>query len=148
MSRPYALIDIPRTVSTANTVLQLTAPSTMNLEILRVWIEQSSSTTSAMADAALVRKTATVTGGTSITPSKLVPGDPAATTTAVRTATGEGTETDTLAAESFNILNGWLWIPTPDERPWVAPSGMVALRFTAAPTSATYRYGITFLEHG
>lgn len=147
MSRPYAVIH-QATVSTAITVLQLTAPSTMNLEILRVWIEQSSSTTSAMTDAELVRKTATITGGTSITPVKMIPGDPSPTTTALRTATGEGTDGDVLMAESFNILNGWLWIPTPDERPWVAPSGLIALKFTAAPTSATYRYGITFEEHG
>lgn len=147
MGRPYSVID-SRAVSTAITILQVTAPSTMTLEIIRAWVTQSTSTTSAQADVILVRKTATATGGTSITPVKLESGDPSPTFTAVRTATGEGTDGDIVAGEGFNVLNGWLYVPVPEERIKVPPSGILALKFPSAPANVTYRYGITLREHG
>ncbi len=146
MSRPYSVID-SRAVSTAITVLEVTAPATMALEILRAWVTQSSSTTSAQTDAVLVRKTATITG-TAITPVKLLTGNPAATFAGKRTATAEGTDGDIVAGEGFNILNGWLYVPTPEERIWVPPSGILGLKFPSAPAGATYRYGMTVREHG
>lgn len=146
MSRPYTVMD-SRSVTTAISILQITAPSTMVLEVVRAWCMQSTSTTSAQQDIELVRKTATVTG-TSITPVRLVTGDPTATFTALRTATAEGTEGDIPYGEGFNVLNGWLYVPVPEERIWVAPSGMLALKFPATPASATYRYGLTVIEHG
>lgn len=146
MGRPYTVIDT-RAVSTAITVLQVTAPATMTLEIIRAWVTQSSSTTSAQSDVILVRKSATITG-TSITPVKLEPGDPSPTFTALRTASAEGTDTDTVAGEGFNVLNGWLYVPVPEERIKVPPSGILGLKFPSAPPNVTYRYGITLREHG
>lgn len=146
MGRPYAVID-SRSVTTAISILQVTAPATMTLEIVRAWVTQSTSTTSAQNDVILVRKTATVTG-TSITPVKLEVGDPAPTFTALRSASAEGTDGDIVAGEGHNVLNGWLYLPVPEERIKVPPSGILALKFPSVPPSATYRYGIVLREHG
>lgn len=147
MPRGYSVVGSSSNPTTSINVIQLTAPSTAVVEIMRVWIEQSTSTTSAMADAKLCRLSAAGTTNTTFTAAKMEPGAPTAGSTVVTTSTA-GTATDTLAAESFNILNGWLWIPVPEERPVVAPSGIVAVIFTATPTAATYRYGMTFQERG
>lgn len=146
MSRSYTVID-SRVVSTAITVLEITAAATVTLEILRAWVTQSTSVTSAQSDVILLRKTATITG-TAITPVRLEVGDPTPVTTAKRTATVEGTDGEIVAGEGFNIINGWLYLPAPEERVWVPTSGMIALKFPTAPASATYRYGITFASHG
>lgn len=145
--RPFVLTDT-RTVATAITVLQLTAPSTMVVEILSASATQSTSVTSAAAEIALVRKSATATGTTALTPLKLQPGGPAVSSTGARTATGEGTDGDLLIGEGFNILNGWSYVPVPEERIFVPPSGIIALKFTAAPTSATWKTRIVFREIG
>lgn len=146
MPRPYAVID-SRTVSTAISVLEVTAPSSMALAIHRAWFTNSSSATSSECDVTLLRKTGTITG-TALTPTPLEKSGPAATFTAKRTATGEGTDGDIVAGEGFNVLNGWLYVPTPEERIWVPPSGMLAMKLQAAPSSATYRYGLIVVEYG
>jgi hypothetical protein len=132
--------------STAITILQLTAHSTSGIQIIRAWVTQSTSTTSSQTAIQLVRKSATATGLSSITPVKLSTLDPAAVTTAGHTATGEGTDTDVLIREGFNILNGWVYLPVPEERIDVPPSGIIGLKFPSAPASATYEYGIVFVE--
>lgn len=147
MGRPYT-VQSSDAISTAINIMQVTAPSTMTLEIIRAWVMQSASTTSAQTDIIILRKTATVTSGTSVTPVKLEFGDPNPTFTAIKTATGNGTDGDVLYGEGFNVLNGWLYVPVPEERIKIPPSGMLALKFPSVPPSATYRYGITLREHG
>lgn len=135
------------TVSTAITVMQLQAASGNPIVILRAWVTQESSTTSAQTGIQLLRKTATITGS-GATEVKLNPTSPTATATALHTATVEGTDGDILVEEGFNILNGWLYLPVPEERPVVDPSGFIALKFSAAPSSATYDYGFVWMELG
>jgi hypothetical protein len=144
--RPFVLTDT-RTVSTAITVLQLTAPSTMVLELLSASATQTTSTTSLQSNIRILRKTATATV-TSLTPLKIMAGGPAPSSTGGRTATVEGTDGDVLIDDGFNILNGWYWQPVPEERIWVPPSGIVALKFAAAPTSATWTTRLVFREIG
>lgn len=144
MGRCYTVTDA-RPVSAAGTLLQAIAPASTALTILRVWLTQSSSTASAHTEAVLLRKTSSITG-TPITPVRTNPGDPASVVTWLRTATAEGTDGDTVAGEGFNALTGWLWIPVEEERPIVAPGGMIALTFSVIPPAATWRYGVTYRE--
>jgi hypothetical protein len=136
------------TVSTAITVLELTAASGQPLEIMRAWATQVSVTTSAQCEVAVLRKTATITG--TATPPAAVEigggGDTAASFTVKHIATAEGTDGDILYSEGINSLNGFLYIPTPEERPVVPGSGIIALKFVTAPTSASWRFGFTLRE--
>ncbi|MGH2625671.1 MAG: hypothetical protein ACRDHY_03345, partial [Anaerolineales bacterium] len=43
---------------------------------------------------------------------------------------------DPLIDEGFNWLNGWLWVPAPEERIWVPPSGRIVLKLPVAPSPA------------
>lgn len=145
----YTVEAEAQVIATAITILELTAPSTGMLEILRAWCSQSSSAASAQARLQILRKTATVTGAaTPPTPRPMLPGYAASGMTVKWLATAEGTDGVILHDEGFNLINGFLWVPVPEERIWVPPSGIIALKFPAAPTSATWSFGFKVRERG
>jgi hypothetical protein len=134
-------------VSTAVTVVYISNSASAALRILRVSCNQRTSTSSAMNILSLLRKSGTVTLPTSTTPVPLQVGMAASGVTCTTgVASAEGSDGVILHKEGFNILNGLLWIPTPEEQPWVPPSGAVGLKFEIAPTSATYTIELTYTE--
>jgi hypothetical protein len=86
--------------------------------------------------AAVIQRASTDGTGTSITP-KALDGGGAFGGTAVSNLTADTTPGDVLLTDGFNLLNGYLWVPTPDDRIIVAPSGRLVLRLNVAPASAT-----------
>lgn len=144
----YSVHGDAQTVSTAITVLELTAPSTASLELLKAWLSQSNILASTQARIRLLRKTGTITGTASPPSPVALGGDQAAGATAKWIATGEGTDGNVLIEDCFNYLNGWLWVPVPEERIIIPPSGIIALKFPAAPTSASWSFGLMWREIG
>lgn len=148
----YAAYMEAVSVSGAITLVQVKAGSAVSIELLRAWVSQSGSTTSAMQRIRILRKSAAATV-TSFTPVRLSGGataDSAGGTSATGTnASNEGTDGDVLVPDAFNVLNGWLWLPTPEERIIAAPGTILALVFPAAPGSAlTVTAGMIFREFG
>lgn len=140
------------TVSTAITVIQIKAGASNPLELLRVHASQRGSVTSVQERMQILRKTAAATV-TSATPLKYDPSAQAAgavggTSATGITATAEGTDGDVLVDEGFNVLTGWTWLPTPEERILVPVSGIVALKFPNAPASQTWNFYTVFRELG
>lgn len=136
-------------ISTAITIIQVKAGNTP-LEILRVTVGQYTSLTSGMNVVGIIRKNSAATV-TAATPTRFNTNDPVALAVGGTAATGftasaEGADGLTLQYETFNILNGYTWLPTPEERIWVPSSGIVAVKFLIAPTSATYYATVTFRE--
>jgi hypothetical protein len=136
-------------VSTGKTLIRITTPATMVACLLRAWISQNASATSQQARATIHRVTTDGTGTTD-TPEKSMPGDPAATVTAAVDFTAEPTTSgDPVIDEGFNVLNGWLWVPAPEDRLWVPPSARIALRLPNSPSPAiTISAGLVFGEVG
>lgn len=135
------------------------APS-MNLEFLRFWIGQSANATSAQQRAQLVTQVTTFPTLTSATPTKLKPADPNASVITGGTAGAAGTAGINASAEgagtktavwddAFNVLNGWLHVPTPAETR-VMPAGLASglgLYFPVAPATLTnWAFGLTYRE--
>jgi hypothetical protein len=150
MAGVYVVNRLAVATSTAISIIQVKAGAANPLEILRASVWQSSSTTNAYARIQLLRKSAAATVS-SVTPLLFNPGFPAAGAVGGTAATGitasaEGTDGDILIEENFSILSGWLYSPVPEERPYVAAGGIIALKFPAAPTSATYSAQIIFRE--
>lgn len=146
----YVVRLVPTTISTAITVIQIATPATVMIEIIRAQLSQTTLTASGMMDVALLKKTAAATV-TSFTPLPVREKDGAAlcvggTTATGTNASGEGTNGNVIHREAVNVLNGWFYIPAPDERPTVAPSSFIALTFLTAPTSASYTAEIKFRE--
>lgn len=76
--------------------------------------------------------------GTSATPQKMLFGDAAATATGRvndTTQTTSGTAV-TLATDDFNLINGWQYLPAPEDRIKVNPSQAIVLSLDTAPASA------------
>lgn len=144
----YEVHGDAQTVSTAITILELTAPSTAIVRLLRAYVFQSSVSTSTMARVRVLRKSATITGTASPPTPAPLGADAAAGSTAKWIATAEGTDGTVVKEETFNYLIGWLWVPGADEKIVVPPSGIIAIKFPAAPTSATFSFGFVFEEEG
>jgi hypothetical protein len=154
----YTVLNKAVTVSTAITVIQLKAGANNGMEILRASATQHGSTTSAQESICLVRKSAaaTVTAAvdatdTTATITRRDPNQAAASATLGTTATGitasgEGTDANIVLREGFNVLNGWMHLPVPEERTYVPPAGIIALKFLTAPASQTWDFEVVFQE--
>ncbi len=137
-------------VTGAITLLQIKAGAANGLRLLRASIGQSNLTSSAMQTVQINRKSGAATV-TSFTPLLFTPDDSAAkavggTSATGTNASGEGTDSDIVLTDSFNILNGWLWVPTPEERIFVPGGGIIGLKLPVAPgssmtTSAVFVFG-------
>lgn len=142
------------TISTAISALQLKAGTNGAIEILRASLSQGSSNASAQCAAGLVRCSAAATVTTAVAGTHLFKNNPVWPTSDLSlgtsatgvTASAEGTETDTPTARGFNVLNGYEWLPTPEERIIVPQGGIIKLKFLVAPPSATWYSEIVFRE--
>jgi hypothetical protein len=140
-------------VSGAITLVQIKAGTSRAVELLRVSVSQSGSTSSTMQRIQINRKSAAATV-TSFTSLAMRNGDSAADAVGGTSATGtnatvEGTDTNILIVDTFNILNGWLWVPVPEERITLPAGGIIGVKFPAAPGAAlTVTASIVFAEIG
>lgn len=161
MARAYSVSAQNVTVTaTANFAQVFVNPgTTCSLEFLRAWASQNGSTTSAMNTACLSTKVTAFPTLTSATPAKLNFLDPvsqitggtagaAGTAGTNATAAGAGALT-AVYSDNFNVLNGWLWVPTPLETITMnagAASGFGLFFPTAAVSTGGWSYGMTYQE--
>lgn len=144
------------TVVIIHTASALTSRASV-IEIERCWVSQRGTATSQQLGIKIAQKASAFGTYTSTTPSPHVIGGPAsgisggtagAAATAGTDASAEGAGTvTTIIADSFNNLNGWLWVPTPEERIVVPTDTAVILKIIGTPTSLTnWSAGMTFRE--
>jgi hypothetical protein len=142
---------------TAVTQLQIATAAGKPIQILRAWFSANNAAAPASAGVAiqLNRKSAaaTVVAAVAADIVKTNPSDGASTVqlgTALTgyTASAEGTDTDLLYRDAFNDLNGWLYLPIPEERITVTGGGFVGMKLLLAPPAGTYYAGVTFVEIG
>ncbi|MES1993141.1 MAG: hypothetical protein V4457_05945 [Pseudomonadota bacterium] len=150
----YNLSNNGVSISSAITALQLKAGVNGPIEIMRASLTQSSITTSGQCLGGLIRKSAAATvtiavAGTNL--KKLNPAAPTADASLGTAATGftasaEGSDSDLTTQRGFNTLNGWEYLPIPEERMMVPQAGICGLKFLSSPTSATWVAEIAFRE--
>ena len=88
-------------------------------------------------------------GGSGVTANPLEVGMPAYGGTVERNNTTQAGTTTVLHADVFNIQGGWLYIPTPEERIVISPSGVLVIELPVAPADSITVYStITFEEIG
>jgi len=132
------------------------------IEILRAWVSQHANATSAQQRILLGTKGTAYQTVVTATPRLTKTGDPASGIVGVggsiaagkcginASAEGAGTLTD-IINDAFNVLNGWLWIPTPRETIIITGASALAftMQFPAAPTTLTgWNFGVTYAELG
>jgi len=88
-------------------------------------------------------------GGASVTPTPLEVGDAAYGGTVERNNTTQAGTTTVIHTEVFNIQGGWLYLPPPEKRIVISPSGVLVIELPVAPTDSITVYStITFEEIG
>jgi hypothetical protein len=160
--REFSISSGGQTVAGATTLVFVNpagAPNP-NLELLRYWVGQSANATSAQQRIQIDTQASAFPTLTATTPTKLKPSDPNASVITGGTAGAAGTAGINASAEgagtktpvwddAFNVLNGWLHVPTPPETR-VMPAGFaqgVNLFFPVAPATLTnWAFGLVFRE--
>lgn len=128
-----------------------------NIRILRAWCSQNTTETSQQLGIQLCIQASAFGTYTSTTPTPHVLGGnasgisggtagAAATAGTDASANAAGTKT-TILADGFNNLNGWLWVPTPEERIVVpVDTAIVLAMIGTATTLDNWNAGITYEE--
>jgi len=147
------------TVTGQNTLVFVNPGTNASLQILRCWASQYGTTTSQQLGIQLNTQVSGFPTLTSVTPSQLDTSDPAskivgstngAAGTCGVNASAEGSGAKTiLFADSFNNLNGWLFVATPAEQ-YTLPAGSSAgfgIYLVSIPNStAFWNAGVTYCE--
>jgi hypothetical protein len=116
-------------------------------EVLRIVVSQNGTSTSQQLGIIVAQKASAFGTYTSATPSPLSIGTVAsgisgstsgAAAGAGTNASAEGAGTVTnIWSDGFNNLNGYLWIPTPDERIIIGPDLALIVKLRGTPTTLT-----------
>ncbi len=151
-------ITVVNAVVTLIFVNPIAAPN-MNLAFRRFWVGQSANATSAQQRVQLVSQVTAFPTLTSATPraikfadavSVITGGTAGAAGTAGTNASAEGAGSKTVRLEdAFNVLNGWLYVPTPAEVtvfPAGSASGLGLYFPVAAATLTNWAFGLNFSE--
>lgn len=128
-----------------------------NIRLLRAWCGQIETETSQQLGIMLAIQASTFGTFTSTTPTPHIAGGAASGITGgtAQAAATSGTDSSANAAgtktpiiyDGFNNLNGWLWVPTPEERIVVPADTCIVLAMVGTATTLTgWSAGITYEE--
>jgi len=158
----YSVVMANQTIVADATLVIIHAASAVGtrgsiLEIHRAWCNQIGTETSEQLGVILGQKVTAFGTYTSTTPSPhqvggaasgIAGGTAGAAATAGTDASAEGAgAVTTIIEEGFNNLNGWLLVPTPEERLIIGPDIAIIVKMVGTPTTLTgWTAGITFQE--
>jgi hypothetical protein len=142
--RIYSIVCDRIAVSTAQDLFEITTPAATGINILSLFIAQSSDYGDAQAEGlpfVIVRGYTTTGTATAVTPAPKMPGTGASVCTCKRNSTvaatgGTAPAVVTLHADAFNIQAGVPLVWTPETTLPVAPSSRVVVNLPVAPTDA------------
>lgn len=143
-------------ISTAITALQIAAGTGSPIILLSGSVTQRGSTTSAQEEISFVRKTAAATVTPGVVGTHVFKRSPNAPTPQLQLgaaltgviASAEGTDGDILWREGFNVLNGFKYLPVPEERIVVPGGGIIGLKFFTAPANQNWDFQTSLQELG
>lgn len=128
-----------------------------NIMLLRAWVNQRGTDTSDQLGIKIALKASAFPTVSAATPaphfiggrvSGIIGGTAGAEGTAGIDASAEGAGAVTnIIVDGFNNLNGWLWVPTPEERIRVPADTAVILKLIGTPATLTnWFFGLTYEE--
>lgn len=138
-------------VSAVQDLISVQSTSGMAFEVHEVVIGQITASTIGNLPISMKRVSGAYTigsGGNTSTPVKVNSGDVAATVTGRindTTQTSGGTST-VLKPDVFNVLNGYIWLPAPENRDVIAPGQAWVLSLDAAPGSSQTMSGYVTIK--
>jgi hypothetical protein len=153
MGRVYSAVFEGVAVAEEQDLFEMLCGSAVVACVHEIHITQDDSEVSLQNPVRLRRIPATVTsgtGGASVTPRRMMPGDAASVCTVERNNTTIATSSGTVEIMrriAENALNGWHWVFTPETRIWLPPSGVFCVTI-ADPGSLTMSGELVFEEFG
>jgi hypothetical protein len=162
MSNVYTVAMENQTVVADETMIIVRAATAVSsraslLEVLRINVSQQGTSTSQQLGVILGQKASAFGTYSAATPQPhniggVASGITGSTSGAAAgagtdaSAEGAGTVTD-LLSEGFNNLNGYLWVPTPEERIFIQPDLAFIVKLRGTPTTLTgWNAYLTFME--
>jgi hypothetical protein len=162
MGAIYSVVMKDQTIIANSEMVTITAATAVTsrahtIRILRAWCSQGATETSEQLGVQIVSQVTAFGTFTAATPAPLFLGgaasgisggtaQAAATAGTDSSANAAGTKV-VLIADSFNNLNGWLWVPTPEERIYVSAGQTITLAMVGTATTATnWTAGMIFEE--
>lgn len=149
MGRMYAAVFEQVAVSAVQDLFQLLAPADSVVVVHEIHITQSSDHGDSESEGLSIlihRGSTNGSGGSTPTPTPLHLGDAAAGTVVEANNTTQGTEGTFLHAESFNVMAGFHFVPTPDARHIISPSDLYHVELQTAPNDALTMDGVIIFE--
>lgn len=162
MASVYTVSMTNQTIVADATVIILRAATAVSsrgsiLEVERVSVSQQGTSTSQQLGIILAQKASAFGTYTSTTPAPMVVGGPASGIAGSTSGAAAGAGTDasaegagtvtTMLSEGFNNLNGYLWVPTPEERIIIPPDIAFIVKLRGTPTTLTgWEAILTFRE--
>lgn len=152
MPRAYTFIIPSLSAITTTPFAQLATPATTAIEILRVELGQETSESSQQELMTFTRRTTNSTFPSVADRNRNAQRGPESLLTGSSTGNAYGVSTGTGSAGSqvgrftFNALNGFLYLPVPEERITVEPSSFLTLEFPTAPAANTWSGIIVYQE--
>ena len=152
MGRMYTVVLEGVAVTDAGDLIELTAPSDAVVVLHRIHLGQSSDAADAQAEMlgiTLSRVGTTGSGGSALTSRPHQVGDPTFGGSVAGQNTTDVISPVTILEEAFNVQAGWYYVPTPEERIVISPSGGLVLNPGSTPAdSLTMHLSMTFEEIG
>lgn len=162
MSSPYTITMANQTIITDSEMITLRAATAYAsrgslLQIIRMTCSQSGTSTSQQLGIRWGLKASAFGTFTSTTPAPTIIGTVASAIAGSTTNAASSSGTDSsangagaltvLGQDTFNNLNGWLWVPVPEDRPIVGIDLSFVLALVGTPTTLTgWNATLTFLE--
>jgi hypothetical protein len=150
--RVYSAVFEIVTVTAIQDLFEVVAPSDAAVIVHSVTITQHTDAGDAEAEMLPIlihRGTATGSGGTTVTPSPLQLGEAAFGGVVEANNTAQSVEGTFLHAEAFNVQIGFYYLPPPEDRPVISPSGLFIVELQVAPNDTMDMNGtIVFEEVG
>lgn len=149
MGRMYSATFELVAVTAAQDLFEINAPSDAAVVVHGCWISQSSDAADAQSEQLNIlihRGSTSGSGGSTPTASPLSVGDPAFGGTVEANNTSQSTEGTILFSDSFNVMAGWQWLPTPEMRLVISPSGRLIIELQTAPADSLTMSGTVFFE--
>lgn len=146
MGRMYSATFEEVAVSVIQDLFEINAPANAIVVVHGFEISQSSDTDSEQLNLLIHRGSTSGSGGSTPTARPMELGDPAFEGTVEANNTAQSTEGVFIHSAAFNVLNGYVWIPTPEIRPVISPSGRLIIELQTAPGDELTMSGTVYFE--
>jgi hypothetical protein len=153
MGRMYTLTGSVSGATTAIDLLRVSAPTDAVVVVHRIHITQETEfgdAESEQIDIIVARASTDGSGGSTVTAAKLESGDAAFGGSAVSGNSTQSTlTTPHIINETFPVQAGFYWVPTPEEKIVLSPSGRLVVELSTAPNdSIDFRFFMVIEEIG